>query len=62
MFTTGKIIFAIAFVIVFSILMIYMYRKDMKLHQKYYKGSTLIFIAFIAFVGLLFLIKLYLKN
>lgn len=62
MFTTGKIVFALLFVVIFTTLMIVMYRKDMNLHKKYYKGSTLVFIAFLLFIGLLFLIKFYLKE
>ena len=37
MFTGGKLIFAIAFVIVFTIAMIYTYRKDLNLHKMYFK-------------------------
>jgi len=62
MFTTGQIYFAILFVIVFSAAMIYTYRKDLRLHKTYYKGSSLIFIGFLGFIGLLFIIKLWFKE
>lgn len=38
-FTTGRIIFIIFFVIAFVSLMIYSYRKDIKNHERYYKGA-----------------------
>ena len=39
-FTTGRIIFMIFFIISFIALMIYSYRKDLKNHQRYYKGAV----------------------
>ncbi len=62
MFSQGQLIFAGFFVVAFIILMIFSYRKDIKLHRKYYKGSIFILIGFIAFVLLLFALKTYLKN
>lgn len=62
MFTGGKLIFAIAFLIVFTIITIYMYRKDLNLHKIYYKGSIWILVAFLAFIGILFIIKFALKD
>ena len=38
-FTTGRIIFMIFFIIAFIALMIYSYRKDIKSHERYYKGA-----------------------
>ncbi len=38
-FTTGRIIFIIFFVIAFVTLMIYSYKKDIKNHNRHYKGS-----------------------
>ncbi|MFK8059252.1 MAG: hypothetical protein AB8B78_04085 [Polaribacter sp.] len=38
-FTTGRIAFMIFFVISFIALMIYSYRKDIKNHERYYKGA-----------------------
>lgn len=40
MFTTGRIIFAISFIIVFVGFMIFSYRKDAKNHLRYYKGTA----------------------
>lgn len=57
MFSTGQLIFAGFFVIAFVIVMIFSYRKDIKLHQKYYKGSIYVLVGFIIFILLLFLIK-----
>ena len=38
-FTTGRIIFMIFFIVSFIALMIYSYRKDIKSHERYYKGA-----------------------
>jgi len=61
MFSTGQWIFAGFFVVAFVILMIFSYRKDLKLHRKYYKGSIFILIGFIIFILLLFVLKTYLR-
>ncbi|MCM4158058.1 hypothetical protein DHD80_18860 [Gramella sp. AN32] len=62
MFSKAQWIFAGFFMIAFIILMIYSYRKDLKLHKKYYKGSTFILIGFLLFIALLFIIKIQLKD
>ncbi|MBT8203797.1 MAG: hypothetical protein KJP14_09870 [Eudoraea sp.] len=62
MFTTGQIVFAILFIIGFSIIMILSYRKDKRMHQKNYKGVKWVGISFVVFVIVLFLLKVLLKN
>lgn len=62
MFTSGQLYFAAFFIIVFTVLMVYVYRKDFSLHKKYYKGSYKILIGFFMFVGILFIIKTFLKK
>lgn len=62
MFTEGQLIFAAFFVVVFVAAMIYVYRKDLKLHKKHYKGSYKVLIGFMAFIAILFFIKFYLKG
>lgn len=62
MFTTGQLVFAALFFIVFVIIMIYSYRGDKKLHKKYYKGSLWILVGFIVFILFLLFIKSYLKD
>lgn len=62
MFTTGQLIFASLFTIVFVGVMIYVYRKDMPLHKKYYKNSYTVLIAFLTFIALLFIIKYITKD
>ena len=57
MFSEGQIAFGIIFFIVFSILVAIAYKKDSKLHSKYYKGSYRVLIVFISFIGLIALIK-----
>lgn len=61
MFTTGQLVFAILFFILFVVILIFSYRKDKKLHSKYYKGSLWILVGFIVFVLLLLAIKNSLK-
>ena len=62
MFTNGQAIFAIFFVVTFTIVIILMYRKDKNLHKKNYRGSKWVLLGFITFVIFLFLIKYFLKN
>ncbi|TBW26514.1 hypothetical protein [Gramella sp. KN1008] len=62
MFSTGQLIFAGLFVIAFIIVMIFSYRKDTRLHKKYYKGSIYVLIGFIVFILLLFFIKTQLNH
>ncbi|MCL7764125.1 hypothetical protein MPF19_11915 [Polaribacter sp. Z014] len=38
-FTSGRIVFMIFFIIAFTALMIYSYRKDIKNHKRYYKDT-----------------------
>lgn len=61
MFSTGQMIFAAIFFIVFVAVIIYSYRKDINLHKKYYKGSLFVLAGFIVFILLLFVIKGYLQ-
>ncbi|AVR45695.1 hypothetical protein C7S20_10755 [Christiangramia fulva] len=62
MFSTGQLIFAGIFLIVFIIVMIFSYRKDKFLHRKYYKGTIYVLIGFILFILLLFFIKTELNH
>ncbi|RRQ49127.1 hypothetical protein DZC72_00380 [Maribacter algicola] len=62
MFSTGQIVFAILFAVTFFIITIFMYKKDLKLHQKNYKGVKWVGIFFILFIIILFCIKYLLKN
>ncbi len=63
MFSTGQIYFAIFFVIAFVIAMIGVYKRDLKIHKTFYKGSSLwVLLGFLSFVAILFVLKFYLKN
>tara|TARA_B100000989_G_C19522270_1_gene464817 strand:+ start:182 stop:367 length:186 start_codon:yes stop_codon:yes gene_type:complete len=57
MFSKGQIIFAVVFAISFTIIVIIAYRKDAKLHKKYYKGSLWVLLAFISFIAMIAAIK-----
>jgi hypothetical protein len=62
MFSTGQWIFALFFAIGFVILITISYRKDLKLHKKYYKGSPWVLVGFIVFIALLVGAKFLLKK
>ena len=62
MFTTGQLIFAAFFVIVFVAVMIYAYRKDLKLHKRYYKGSLWVLLVFILFITTIVVIKKFIVS
>ncbi|RAR70074.1 hypothetical protein CLV55_11363 [Flavobacterium aciduliphilum] len=62
MFSKGQLFFAGFFIIAFVIGMIYAYRKDKALHALFYKGNYKILLGFIAFVILLFIIKIVFKH
>nr|WP_258539024.1 hypothetical protein [Allomuricauda abyssi] len=62
MFSTGQVIFAALFFIVFVVIIASSYRKDKKLHKKNYRGVIWILVSFISFIIILFLIKYFLKN
>ncbi|HEY9184887.1 MAG TPA: hypothetical protein VIM94_06165 [Salegentibacter sp.] len=62
MFSTGQLVFAALFILAFVTIIIISYRKDTKLHKKYYKGSIYVLIGFIAFIILLFFLKSWLGH
>ena len=57
MFSQGQIIFAVVFAISFTIIVIIAYKKDAKLHKKYYRGSLWVLLAFISFIAMIAAIK-----
>lgn len=59
MFSNGQLLFAVFFVIAFTIAITYTYRKDFKGHQVHYKGSFKILLTFIAAIVVLFYIKYF---
>ena len=61
MFSKGQIIFGVLFFVVFAIIIAFTYRKDLKLHKRFYAGSVWILIAFIAFILFIAAIKFFFK-
>jgi formate hydrogenlyase subunit 3/multisubunit Na+/H+ antiporter MnhD subunit len=61
MFTEGRLIFSILFLIIFIFAIIYSYKKDKKVHFKNYKNTFWVLIGSIMFVIILTLLK-YLIN
>ncbi len=62
MFSTGQYYFAIFFIIAFTVIMTFVYRKDLKELKQQYKGTYWILLVFLTFILLLFLIKFFLKD
>lgn len=62
MFSQGQILFGVCFFIAFVIIMIFAYRRDLKLHKVFYKGNYKVLLAFLLFIVLLFVIKVFLKR
>jgi len=56
MFSKGQLIFAAFFIIAFTLLMIWSYRKDIKIHKKYYKNTFIIVIALFLVIAIFTLI------
>jgi len=61
MFSDGQWIFAGLFAVAFVVIIAISYRKDLKLHKKYYKGSLNVLLGFLIFIAFLFVIKTYLR-
>lgn len=62
MFSTGQLIFAALFFIAFVIVMVFAYRKDVATHKLFYRGNYKVLIAFLLFIGLLFVLKILMKR
>ncbi len=56
MFSKGQLIFAALFVVVFTISMIWSYRKDIKIHRKYYKNTFIVVITIFLIIAIFTLI------
>ena len=61
MFSKGQIIFGVLFAIAFAIIIGYTYRKDLKLHKRFYAGSIWVLLAFISFILFIVAIKFIFK-
>jgi hypothetical protein len=56
MFSNNQLIFAAIFIVVFTIAMIWSYRKDIKIHKKQYKNTFIILIAVFLIIAIFTLI------
>jgi hypothetical protein len=61
MFSNGQMIFGVIFFIVFAIIIGFTYRKDLKLHKRFYSGSIWILVGFIGFILSIVAIKFFFK-
>jgi len=57
MFTKGQLIFAIIFVIIFTVVIIDSYKKDVRFLKNTYKGVRWVLIGFIVFFSILVVLK-----
>ena len=57
MFSKGQFIFAIIFIISFTIVVIFSYKKDLNFLKNTYKGVRWVLVGFIIFFMLLILLK-----
>tara|TARA_A100000164_G_scaffold367356_1_gene389239 strand:+ start:1308 stop:1550 length:243 start_codon:yes stop_codon:yes gene_type:complete len=57
MFSTGQLIFAIFFIVSFTLVIIYSYRMDKQKSKQYFKGSFWVLVGFLIFVTLLVVLK-----
>ncbi len=62
MFSSGQILFALIFIVVFIGVLLFSYAKDKKLHDRNYKGVKWVGFVFTTFIIILFVIKYLLKN
>lgn len=62
MFSKGQQLFAIFFIIVFAAILVWSYRKDFKIHKKYYKNIWVIGISILLIFYLFRAITYYLHN
>lgn len=62
MFSPGQIVFAALFILAFSAVLFWMYRKDRSWHRKQYQGARWVLVFFVAFVIILFALKYLLKD
>jgi len=56
MFSKGQLIFVGIFIIAFIISMIWSYRKDLRVHKKYYKNTFIIIITVFLIIAIFTLI------
>ena len=57
MFTKGQLIFAIIFIIIFTVVIIDSYKKDVRFLKNTYKGVRWVLIGFIVFFSILVILK-----
>lgn len=62
MFSNGRIIFVIVFIVLFIAGMIYAYKNDLKTIRQQYSGIYLVFITLSVFLLLLFLLVKFWKR
>lgn len=62
MFSTGQLIFAVCFLIFFTIILVVSYKRDKARHRRHYRGTLKVMVGFLLFLACLFFIKYMLKK
>lgn len=62
MFSRGQIIFSIFFIVVFTIAIVIVYRRDLLTLGQHYKGNRWILLSILLFITILFGVKFLLKK
>jgi len=62
MFSEGQWIFAAVALLLFIVFLLFSYRKDIKRNRAYFKNSYIVLIAFLLFMGFLFVLKVYVEG
>lgn len=62
MFTKGQQLFALIFAIVFIVVVIFAYRKDIHIHRKYYRKIWMVLLGIAIVIGLFVLIAHFIQN
>lgn len=55
--TRGHLIFALVFVVVFVVIILWQYRKDFRMHQRYYRGAGWVIVGIILCIVVFILLK-----
>ncbi len=61
-FSVGQRVFAMVFLSIFLISLRWAYRRDLRIHRKYYKGVRMLLLSMLVLVFLLYVIKIVFYN
>lgn len=56
-FSPSQQLFAVVAIVIFLALLVLAYRRDMKIHRRYYKGVGIVLLSIVILIFLLYVIK-----